>query len=50
MSTVPALIVGGALSVIDERLLEIPLTCIGLAWIVVGWAILSSQKDAARAA
>lgn len=37
---VPALVVGGILSEIDERLLEIPLVCLGLAWMVVGWALL----------
>jgi hypothetical protein len=36
----PALVVGGILSELDERLLEIPLICLALAWIVVGWAAL----------
>ena len=35
--TLPALAVGGALAEIDERLLEIPLVCVGLAWMRVGW-------------
>jgi len=43
LAMVPAIVVGGALSEIEERLLEIPLTCLGLAWMVVGWAGLSSQ-------
>ena len=37
---IPALAVGGILSELDERLLEIPLICLGLAWTVVGWASL----------
>jgi hypothetical protein len=37
---IPALVVGGILSEFDERLLEIPLVCLGLAWMVVGWAAL----------
>jgi hypothetical protein len=35
-----ALVVGGILSELDERLLETPLICLGLAWMVVGWAAL----------
>jgi hypothetical protein len=44
LSMVPALVVGGALSEVDERLLEIPLTCLGLAWVVLGWTTLSSRR------
>jgi hypothetical protein len=40
VAMVPALVVGGILSELDERLLEIPLICLGLAWMVVGWAAL----------
>lgn len=36
VAMVPALVAGGILSEFDERLLEIPLICIGLAWMVVG--------------
>ena len=43
VAMVPALVVGGILSELDERLLEIPLTCLGLAWMVVGWAALSDR-------
>ncbi|MGH2394137.1 MAG: hypothetical protein ACRDGH_11715 [Candidatus Limnocylindria bacterium] len=43
VAMVPALVVGGILSELDERLLEIPLTCLGLAWMVVGWAALSNR-------
>jgi hypothetical protein len=42
----PALVVGGALSAVDERLLEIPLTCLGMAWMVLGstvtWGLASA--------
>jgi hypothetical protein len=40
---VPALIVGGMLSEIDERLLEVPLVCLGAGWMSVGWAVLRQQ-------
>jgi hypothetical protein len=40
VAMVPALVVGGILSELDERLLEIPLICLGLAWMLVGWAVL----------
>ena len=40
MAMVPALIVGGALSAIDERLLELPLVCLGVGWMAIGWAML----------
>ncbi len=46
---VPALVVGGVLSRIDERLLEIPLTGLGLAWMVVGWTTFSSRTVDSRA-
>ena len=39
----PALIVGGMLSEIDERLLEVPLVCLGAGWMTVGWAALRQQ-------
>ncbi len=45
-SMVPSLVVGGALSEIDERLLEIPLVCLGLAWMVLGWATVSAHAVA----
>ena len=38
LAMVPALIVGGMLSEIDERLLEVPLVCLGAGWMTVGWA------------
>lgn len=40
VATVPAQLVGGALAEIDERLLEVPHTALGLAWAVFGWAML----------
>ena len=40
LAMVPALIVGGALSAIDERLLELPLVCLGAGWMAIGWAML----------
>jgi hypothetical protein len=43
VAMLPALVVGGILSELDERLLEIPLICLALAWIVVGWAALRPE-------
>jgi len=40
VAMVPALVVGGMLSEIDERLLEIPIVFLGMAWMTVGWAML----------
>lgn len=47
VGTLPALAVGGALAEIDERLLEIPLVCIGLAWMLVGWVTLRNRDAVA---
>lgn len=43
LAMVPALIVGGMLSEVDERLLEVPLVCLGAGWMTVGWAALRQQ-------
>jgi hypothetical protein len=43
VAMVPALVVGGILSELNERLLEIPLTGLGLSWIVVGCQALSAR-------
>lgn len=43
VAMLPALIAGGLLSEIDERLLELPLICLALAWVVVGLAVLRAQ-------
>ena len=43
LAMVPALIVGGMLSEIDERLLEVPLVCLGAGWMSVGWGVLRRQ-------
>lgn len=48
VAMLPAVFVGGMLSEIDERLLELPLVCLGVAWLFVGWAILE-QRDPSRA-
>ena len=40
VAMLPSLAVGGLLSEIDERLLEIPIVCLGIAWMAVGWAML----------
>ena len=45
VAMLPAVFVGGMLSEIDERLLEVPLVVLGVAWIVVGWAALRTPID-----
>lgn len=47
--TFPALAVGGALAVLDERLLEVPVVALGLAWVVLGTAIARVPPRAATA-
>jgi hypothetical protein len=46
VATVPALLVGGALAEADERLLEVPLLCLGLAWTSIGLMTLRRSVDA----
>lgn len=41
---VPALLVGGVLAEVDERLLEVPLTCLGIAWMALGWAMIRLRR------
>ncbi|MBA2725005.1 MAG: hypothetical protein H0U53_03350 [Actinobacteria bacterium] len=43
VSTLPLMAVGGALESISERLLEIPLLVIAIAWIWAGYLIRASQ-------
>jgi len=45
VAMVPALVVGGMLSEIDERLLEIPLVFLGMAWMAVGAAMLHQWRS-----
>lgn len=40
IALVPAMLVGGVLSELDERLLEVPHICLGIAWMTVGLALL----------
>lgn len=46
VAMLPAVLVGGILSKIDERLLEVPLVGLGAAWTMVGWASLRTPSDA----
>lgn len=45
-ATVPALLVGGVLAEVDERLLEVPLLCLGLAWTSIGLMTLRRSAGA----
>lgn len=44
---VPLLLAGGLLSAADERLLEIPIVLLGLAWMLLGYAIATRLRPAA---
>ena len=44
---VPLLLVGGLLAAADERLLEIPIVLLGLAWILLGYAIATRLRPPA---
>ena len=46
---VPALLAGGALSAIDERLLEIPLVLFAIAWIWLGYAMWRARPPTVKA-
>ena len=48
VGTLLGLAVGGALTGIDERLIEIPLVCVGLAWMLVGWVTLRAAAPAVK--
>jgi hypothetical protein len=40
IALIPALLAGGVLSLVQEDLVEVPLLCIGVAWMTVGGALL----------
>jgi len=37
------LLAGGGLALISERLLEIPIVLVGLAWMLVGYSVLAVE-------
>ena len=47
-STVPVLLVGGALAEINDRLLELSIVCLGLAWMTIGFVTLRRQAAVRR--
>ena len=46
MSILPALVVGGLLSAINERLLEVSILTLGLMWLWLGGILLTKGKRA----
>lgn len=42
------LVVGGGLALINERLLEVPIVLVGLAWMLLGYAVLAVQNVTAQ--
>lgn len=48
--TIPAVIVGGALSMIDERLLEVPIVVLGSMWMALGVALVRFVSSPPRPA
>lgn len=48
VATIPAMLVGGAISTIDERLLEVPVVAIGLVWITLGLDLIHHRKVVPR--
>ncbi len=48
LATVPAMVVGGLLAEFGERLLEAPLTALGLLWIALGALMWTTRVDGAE--
>jgi hypothetical protein len=49
VATVPALLVGGLLGAFGERLYEVPVVALGLAWLLLGLSLAPSRGQALRA-
>ena len=41
---VPLMLVGGTLELVDERLVELPIVLLGVAWVLLGYSVWS-EKD-----
>jgi hypothetical protein len=41
------MVVGGILEVVNERLLELPIVLLGLAWMLLGYSVWSSRAKKA---
>ena len=47
VGAVPLMVVGGILEVVNERLLELPIVLLGLAWMLLGYSVWSSRDKKA---
>lgn len=43
VSAVPLMVVGGILELVNERLLELPIVLLGLAWVLLGYSVWSRR-------
>lgn len=48
IGAIPLLIAGGVLALINERLFELPIVLLGLAWVVLGYSIWSGKGEMVR--
>ena len=45
-SAVPLMLVGGVLELVSERLFELPIVLLGLAWVLLGYSVWSGRDKA----
>ncbi len=43
VAVLPLMMIGAILETLDERLLELPLVVLGLAWVMLGWRMSRSS-------
>ena len=49
VSAVPLMLIGGILEVFSDRLFELPIVLLGLAWMMLGYALWSNRDEQQRA-